>query len=58
MKSLVKLIQDVPASKKNKTPAKVLRRPIICICNDLYVLILLFQVLHMSMTLADCVCVT
>ncbi|RSH94825.1 hypothetical protein EHS25_004631 [Saitozyma podzolica] len=33
VRSLLKLIQDVPARKKT---AKVLRRPIICICNDLY----------------------
>lgn len=36
VRSLIKLIQDVPAKKKGKQPAKPLRRPIICICNDLY----------------------
>ncbi|WWD16374.1 hypothetical protein CI109_100800 [Kwoniella shandongensis] len=36
VRSLIKLIQDVPAKKKSNTPAKPLRRPIICICNDLY----------------------
>ena len=48
VRSLIKLIQDVPARKKSEsgalssrlttgnTPAKPLRRPIICICNDLY----------------------
>ncbi|BEJ10866.1 hypothetical protein CspHIS471_0102880 [Cutaneotrichosporon sp. HIS471] len=36
VRSLIKLIQDVPAKKKTKTPARPLRRPIICICNDLY----------------------
>ncbi|EIW66530.1 hypothetical protein TREMEDRAFT_34848, partial [Tremella mesenterica DSM 1558] len=36
IRSLVKLIQDVPARRKNNVPAKPLRRPIICICNDLY----------------------
>ncbi|WVQ78666.1 hypothetical protein IAT38_000753 [Cryptococcus sp. DSM 104549] len=36
VKALLKLIQDVPARKKTNTPAKPLRRPIICICNDLY----------------------
>lgn len=36
IKSLCKLIQDVPARVKTNTPAKLLRRPIICICNDLY----------------------
>ncbi|KAK6907495.1 hypothetical protein I203_101489 [Kwoniella mangroviensis CBS 8507] len=36
VRSLIKLIQDVPARKKSNTPARPLRRPIICICNDLY----------------------
>ncbi|GMK59840.1 hypothetical protein CspeluHIS016_0900570 [Cutaneotrichosporon spelunceum] len=36
VRSLIKLIQDVPAKKKTKTAARPLRRPIICICNDLY----------------------
>ncbi|WWC60447.1 uncharacterized protein I303_103019 [Kwoniella dejecticola CBS 10117] len=36
VRSLLKLIQDVPARKKSNTPARPLRRPIICICNDLY----------------------
>ncbi|BEI79796.1 hypothetical protein CcaverHIS002_0103250 [Cutaneotrichosporon cavernicola] len=36
VRSLIKLIQDVPAKKKTRTPARPLRRPIICICNDLY----------------------
>ncbi|KLT43446.1 P-loop containing nucleoside triphosphate hydrolase protein [Cutaneotrichosporon oleaginosum] len=36
VRSLIKLIQDVPARKKTNTPARPLRRPIICICNDLY----------------------
>lgn len=36
IRSLIKLIQDVPARKKTNTSAKPLRRPIICICNDLY----------------------
>ncbi|KAK8861703.1 hypothetical protein IAR55_002526 [Kwoniella newhampshirensis] len=36
VRSLIKLIQDVPAKKKSNTPWKPLRRPIICICNDLY----------------------
>ncbi|KAK4688524.1 chromosome transmission fidelity protein 18, partial [Tremellales sp. Uapishka_1] len=36
IRSLIKVIQDVPARKKNNVPAKPLRRPIICICNDLY----------------------
>lgn len=36
VRSLIKLIQDVPARKRSNTPAKPLRRPIICICNDLY----------------------
>ncbi|OCF36301.1 hypothetical protein I316_02176 [Kwoniella heveanensis BCC8398] len=36
IRSLIKLIQDVPARKKSNTPARPLRRPIICICNDLY----------------------
>lgn len=36
IKALIKLIQDVPAKKKSNTPAKPLRRPVICICNDLY----------------------
>lgn len=36
VRSLIKLIQDVPAKKKGNQPAKPLRRPIICICNDLY----------------------
>ncbi|WWC88031.1 uncharacterized protein L201_002934 [Kwoniella dendrophila CBS 6074] len=36
IRSLLKLIQDVPARKKSNTPARPLRRPIICICNDLY----------------------
>ncbi|ORY29754.1 hypothetical protein BCR39DRAFT_588132 [Naematelia encephala] len=36
VRSLIKLIQDVPAKKKGNIPAKPLRRPIICICNDLY----------------------
>ncbi|KAH8082309.1 P-loop containing nucleoside triphosphate hydrolase protein [Filobasidium floriforme] len=36
IKSLIKLIQDVPANKRKKQAAKVLKRPIICICNDLY----------------------
>ncbi|KAI9632791.1 P-loop containing nucleoside triphosphate hydrolase protein [Dioszegia hungarica] len=36
VKSLIKLIQDVPANRKKNTPARPLRRPIICICNDLY----------------------
>jgi len=35
IKSLIKLIQDVPANKRKKQAAKVLKRPIICICNDL-----------------------
>ncbi|KAL7419625.1 Chromosome transmission fidelity protein 18 [Cryptotrichosporon argae] len=34
VKSLLRVIQDVPARKK--VPARPLRRPIICICNDLY----------------------
>lgn len=47
MKSLIKLIQDVPAKKKGgkNTPAKMLKRPIICICNDLSVQPLLFFLL-------------
>ncbi|KIR51748.1 chromosome transmission fidelity protein 18 [Cryptococcus gattii Ru294] len=36
IKALIKLIQDVPARRKSSTPAKLLRRPIICICNDIY----------------------
>ncbi|TXT07460.1 hypothetical protein VHUM_03180 [Vanrija humicola] len=36
VRSLIKLIQDVPAKPKANIPAKPLRRPIICICNDLY----------------------
>nr|KIR83479.1 chromosome transmission fidelity protein 18 [Cryptococcus tetragattii IND107] len=36
IKALVKLIQDAPARRKSNTPAKLLRRPIICICNDIY----------------------
>lgn len=36
VRSLLKLIQDTPARKNGKQPAKILRRPIICICNDLY----------------------
>lgn len=38
VRSLVKLAQDVPARKRGDsvTPPKLLRRPIICICNDLY----------------------
>ncbi|OWT35579.1 chromosome transmission fidelity protein 18 [Cryptococcus neoformans Bt1] len=36
IKALIKLIQDVPARKKSNVPAKPLRRPIICICNDVY----------------------
>lgn len=35
IKSLLTLIQDRPARKNGKQPAKYLRRPIICICNDL-----------------------
>ncbi|WVO24366.1 uncharacterized protein IAS62_005731 [Cryptococcus decagattii] len=36
IKALIKLIQDVPARRKSNTPGKLLRRPIICICNDIY----------------------
>lgn len=36
IKALIKLIQDAPARRKSNTPAKLLRRPIICICNDIY----------------------
>lgn len=42
IKSLIKLIQDIPAGKRGaggkKEPARLLKRPIICICNDLCVL--------------------
>ncbi|CDZ98631.1 DNA replication checkpoint protein CHL12/CTF18 [Phaffia rhodozyma] len=38
VRSLIRLIQDIPAKKKagKNIPAKLLKRPIICICNDLY----------------------
>ncbi|WVO14672.1 hypothetical protein L204_102309 [Cryptococcus depauperatus] len=36
VKALIRLIQDIPAKKKSNSPARPLRRPIICICNDLY----------------------
>jgi chromosome transmission fidelity protein 18 len=41
IKSLIKLIQDTPARKRGANgraePARLLKRPIICICNDLSV---------------------
>lgn len=41
IKSLLKLIQDTPARKRGANdkaePARFLKRPIICICNDLCV---------------------